>query len=128
MRGAQMTLWRVRLLAVSLLAGTATMTALAADPGPAPAGCPDHLTENGKFHMLLGMKVFDGPPGRGPEVMPEVAGRTSTWDIANVRAAGTAPGVLCSYKHTGKTLTYTVPGDVKACVFTSGYPAQTACR
>ena len=110
-----------------VLAGTA-MAALAADPGPAPAGCPAHLTEGGKFHMLQGMRVFDGPEPGHSEVIAKTAGRTSTWDIANVRATGSEPSMLCSFKHTAKTVTLAVPGGAQACVFASVYPAESSCQ
>ncbi len=112
-----------------VLAGS-VLPGLAADPSanPAPTGCPAHLAEGGKFHMLQGMRVFDGPEPGHSEVIARTAGRTSTWDIANVRATGSEPSMVCSFKHTAKTVKLAVPGSAQACVFASVYPAQSSCQ
>ena len=124
-----MRFWKQIGAGMLVLAG-GIMPGLAADPSvaPAPAGCPAHLTEGGKFHMLGGMKVFDGPESGHSEVIPQTSGRTSTWDIANVRATGSEPNMVCSFKHTEKTVTLAVPDAVKTCAFTSLYPAQSSCQ
>ena len=113
-----------------LVLAVGIMPGLAADPSasPATAVCPAHLAEGGKFHMLQGMKLFDGPEPGHSEVIPRTSGRTSTWDIANVRATGSEPSIVCSFKHTEKTVTLAVPGGAKACLFTSLYPAQSECQ
>ena len=102
----------------------------AADPGTAAlaTACPERLTENGKFKVLQGMKLLDGPGNSATEALPAAEGKSSSWDIAAMRAAGADPQIVCAFRHTGKTLARPVPKEAGQCTFTGGYPAQSSCR
>ncbi len=93
----------------------------------ASEACPEHLTENGKFHMLQDMKIYDGAEAAESEIVPALSGKTASWDISAVRAAGADPQLRCSFKHTGKTQSSAVPEDAKKCNFVATYPAKATC-
>ena len=111
-----------------VLSSIAVAPALAADPAAALAACPAHLTEGGKFHMLLAMTLLDGPAKDNSEVIPTQTGRTMTWDVAAIRAAGAVPTLACTFKHTGKIVTLAVPNEAGSCSFVAGYPARSSCQ
>ena len=90
--------------------------------------CPEHLTENGKFHMLQDMKIYDGPEAAESEILPELSGKTASWNIATVRAAGADPQVKCSFKHTSQTQLIAVPPEAKTCRFVATYPSTSICE
>lgn len=90
--------------------------------------CPEHLTENGKFHMLQDMKIYDGAEAAESEIVAEASGKTSNWNITTLRAAGADPQAKCSFKHTDQTQLIAVPPDAKTCRFVSTYPATSICE
>ena len=110
-------------LVASLLAGGSL-----AGGAQAATLCPEHLTENGKFHMLQDMKIYDGPEASESEILPELSGKTASWNIATVRAAGADPQVKCSFKHTSQTQLIAVPPEAKPCRFVATYPSTSICE
>ena len=115
-------------MALNFALGLINLPAVAADMGGVTELCPPHLTEAGKFHMLQDMKIYDGPPESGAEILPRVTGKVSSWNIAASRAAGAEPNVVCTYKHTDQTAAPALPANAAECSFNAIYPAQTTCR
>ena len=90
--------------------------------------CPAHLSEGGKFHMLDGMRLTDGPGYGATDVVPETTGKSATWDIAAMRAAGAEPQVVCAFKHTARTQRAPVPDGASRCSVDRHYPVQALCE
>ncbi len=69
----------------------------------APVACPARISDAGVKHVLFTASLFDGPPERMVDLMPDDVGTMGRWLLDDID-----PYLVCRYKGTQKTVTYHV--------------------
>ncbi len=87
----------------------------------APVACPAHISEAGVEHVLFNASLFDGPPEKMGDLIPDNAGTVARWRLEYIDSY-----LVCRYQGTEKTVTYHV---TKTHVCEAGKkPFQAYCK
>lgn len=89
--------------------------------------CPDSLQVNHKSHKLNDVSLFQGPPEKLGELMPDTENKTE-WTLKDyqdyARENNMPLNLVCRYKGTDKTVTLNVPETAKKCSAWYGYSKE----
>jgi hypothetical protein len=106
-----MSLSRQIVLAIAALLSSSTALA------GARVDCPSTQLVDGKARELERISVFDGPPEKLADLMPDPS--ISQWDISleqrDAKARGESLFLVCRYARTNRVVTLPIPGDADLC-------------